>query len=299
MRSLWCLSRSGSSSMATPSRRAGLLLAASRTNRGAIPKPKPSFAESLPMRRRSSARQAWFCATPGATATTPSRSISRAVASSVRSRKPRAAHRNHNRPRKSFEHNMAPYIGTSTSRIDGIAKVTGAAKYSAEFNVPGLVYGSIVSATITKGHITRIDRSPALRVKGVIDVLTHDHRPPMADNDKAYQDDVAPTTGSPFRPLYDNKIMFNGQPIALVVAETSEIARCAASLVAAEYKTESHVTDMYRQRGAAITVEVPTTPIDTVMVPPKMRGSPDQALAGAAVRHVGEYYVPIEHHNPM
>ena len=194
---------------------------------------------------------------------------------------------------------MAPYIGTSTSRIDGIAKVTGAAKYSAEFNVPGLVYGSIVSATITKGHITRIDRSPALRVEGVVDVLTHDHRPPMADNDKAYKDDVAPTTGSPFRPLYDNKIMFNGQPIALVVAETSEIARYAASLVTVEYKTESHVTDMYRQRGVAIPVEVPTTPIDTVMVPPKMRGNPDQALTGAAVRHAGEYYVPIEHHNPM
>jgi xanthine dehydrogenase YagR molybdenum-binding subunit len=194
---------------------------------------------------------------------------------------------------------MAPYIGTATSRIDGTAKVTGAAKYSAEFNVPGLVYGSIVSATITKGHITRIDRSAALRVKGVVDVLTHDHRPPMADNDKAYKDEVAPTTGSPFRPLYDNRIMFNGQPIALVLAETSEIARHAASLVKVEYKTESHVTDMYRQRDAAIPVEVPTAPIDTVMVPPKMRGNPDQALVGAAVRHAGEYYVPIEHHNPM
>ena len=53
----------------------------------------------------------------------------------------------------------------------------------------------------------------------------------MADNDKAYKDDVAPASGSPFRPLYDDKIMFNGQPIALVIAETSEIARFAASLV--------------------------------------------------------------------
>src|SRR5262245_8406359 len=194
---------------------------------------------------------------------------------------------------------MAPYIGTPTSRIDGIAKVTGAAKYSAEFNVPGLVYGSIVAATITKGHIRRIDRSAALRVKGVLDVLAHDHRPPMANNDEAYKDDVAPTTGSPFRPLYDNRIMFNGQPVALVVAETSEIARYAASLVEVEYKTESYVTDMYRQRDAAIPVEVPTTFIDAVMVPPKMRGNPDRALAGAAVRHAGEYYVPIEHHNPM
>ena len=87
---------------------------------------------------------------------------------------------------------MAPYIGTSTSRIDGIAKVTGAAKYAAEFNVPGLLYGSVVTSTITKGRIARIDTSAAKRVKGVVDVLTHANRPPMADNDQAYKDDVAP-----------------------------------------------------------------------------------------------------------
>ena len=75
-------------------------------------------------------------------------------------------------------------------------------------------------------------------------MLTHENRPPMADNDQAYKDDVAPD-GSPFRPLYDDKIMFNGQPIALVVAETSEVARFAASLVRVEYESEAHVTDMY------------------------------------------------------
>ncbi len=52
--------------------------------------------------------------------------------------------------------------------------------------------------------------------------------------------------GSPFRPLYDDKIKFNGQPIALVVAETSEIARYAASLVRVEYDEEPHVTDIFR-----------------------------------------------------
>ena len=82
----------------------------------------------------------------------------------------------------------------------------------------------------------------------------------MADDDQAYKDDVAPL-GSPFRPLYDNRIMFNGQPIALVVAETSEIARFAASLVRVEYEKEAHVTDVYRQREAAIPVRPPTNPI--------------------------------------
>ena len=114
---------------------------------------------------------------------------------------------------------MASYIGTAVSRVDGLAKVTGAAKYAAEFNVPGLVYGSVVPSTIAKGRITRIDPSAAMRVKGVIDVLTHENRPRMADNDQAYKDETVPA-GSPFRPLYDDRIVFNGQPVALVVAET-------------------------------------------------------------------------------
>src|SRR4026209_1956483 len=128
---------------------------------------------------------------------------------------------------------MKPYIGTAISRVDGRAKVTGEARYAGEFNVPGLAYGSVVTSTIAKGRIARIDPGAALRVHGVLGVLTHENRPSMADNDQAYKDDVAPA-GSPFRPLYDNRIMFNGQPIALIVAETSEIARYAASLVQVE-----------------------------------------------------------------
>jgi xanthine dehydrogenase YagR molybdenum-binding subunit len=193
---------------------------------------------------------------------------------------------------------MAPYIGTATSRVDGRPKVTGEAKYAAEFNSPGLAHGSVVTSTIAKGRILRIDRSAAMRVKGVIDVLTHENRPPMADNDQAYKDETAPA-GSPFRPLYDDKVMFNGQPIALVVAETSEIARFAASLVRVEYQNEAHLTDVYRQRDAATAVKPPTSPIEALFTPPKARGSAEQALAAAAVRHQGEYYVPIEHHNPM
>ena len=193
---------------------------------------------------------------------------------------------------------MAPYIGSATSRVDGFAKVTGAAKYAAEFNVSGLVHASLVCSTIAKGHITHIDASAAQRVKGVLTVLTHENRPAMADNDEAYKDEVAPD-GSPYRPLYDGKIMFNGQPIALVVAETSEIARFAASLVRVEYEKEPHVTDVHRLRDAASAVKDPGSPIEALFTPPKRRRTPEQALAAATVRHEGEYYVPIEHHNPM
>ena len=193
---------------------------------------------------------------------------------------------------------MKPYIGTSTSRVDGYLKVTGTAQYAGEFHAADLAYGSVVSSTIAKGRITRIDASRALAVEGVIDVLTHENRPKMGDTDEAYNDEVAPG-GSPFRPLYDDRIKFNGQPIALVVAETAEIAQFAASLVWVEYDKESHVTDVYRQRDAAVPTKASTDPIEAMFTPPKARGAPDQALAAAAVRHEAEYRVPIEHHNPM
>jgi xanthine dehydrogenase YagR molybdenum-binding subunit len=183
---------------------------------------------------------------------------------------------------------MAPYIGTPTSRVDGRAKVTGAAQYAADFNVPGLAYGSVVSSTIAKGRIVRNDTSEALRVDGVIDVLTHENRPLMAGTDRAYRDDVAPE-GAPFRLLYEGKIIFSGQPIALVLAEEWEIARFAASLVRVEYEEEPHVTDLYRQRHEAFALKDPAKP----------RGEAETAFAAADVRHEGEYYIPIEHHNPM
>ena len=123
--------------------------------------------------------------------------------------------------------------------------------------MPGLAHGSVVCSTIAKGRITRLDTSAAMRVEGVLTVLTHENRPPMANSDQAYKDEVAPS-GAPFRPLYDNRIMFNGQPIGLVVAETSEIARFAASLVRVGYDQEAHVTNVYRQRDQAVPPKPPT-----------------------------------------
>src|SRR5579864_8400242 len=155
---------------------------------------------------------------------------------------------------------MAPYIGTPTSRVDGHFKVTGAAKYAGEFNVPGLAYGAVVTSTIARGRIARIDASEALRVKGVLDVLTHENRPRMAAKSAAYKDDVAPEQGSPFRPLYDDKILFDRQPIALVLAEEWEIARFAASLVRVDYKPEPFTTDLFAERDNAVKVEKPERP---------------------------------------
>ena len=179
-------------------------------------------------------------------------------------------------------------VGTATSRIDGRAKVTGAAKYAAEVDTSGLAHAAVVGATIAKGRIARIDAGDALRVAGVLAVITHENRPFMAGTDAAYHDDVAPD-GSPYRPLYDDKIVFNGQPIAVVVAEEWEIARFAASLVHVDYREEPHVTDLFAQRDKAFVIDKPEKP----------RGDARKAFAAAAVRHEADYYIPIEHHNPM
>ncbi len=184
---------------------------------------------------------------------------------------------------------MAPYIGTATSRVDGRAKVTGEAKYAGEFKAPDLAYGFVIESTIPKGRITRIDAGEALRVEGVIDVLTHKNRPRMAGTDKAWKDDVAPEEGSPFRPLYGDSIKFSGQPIALVLAEEWEIARYAASLVRIEYEEQAFVTDLYQQRDQAFAVAKPDKP----------HGDAGRAFMAAAVRHEAEYFIPTEHHNPM
>jgi xanthine dehydrogenase YagR molybdenum-binding subunit len=184
---------------------------------------------------------------------------------------------------------MQTYVGTPTSRVDGRAKVTGQAKYAGEFNLPGLAYGHVVVSSIPKGRIKRIDTRQALRLEGVLDVLTHENRPRMAGTDRAYKDDVAPEKGSPFRPLYDDRIMFNGQPIALVLAEDWDTAQFAASLVQVEYEKAPHVTDLRAQRENAFVAKRPSKP----------RGNASKAYAAADVRHEAEYLIATEHHNPM
>jgi xanthine dehydrogenase YagR molybdenum-binding subunit len=181
-------------------------------------------------------------------------------------------------------------IGKPASRVEGRAKVTGAAKYAGEFNVPNLAHGVVVTASIAKGRIQRINAEEALAVEGVLDVLTHANRGKLASSDDKYKDEVAPD-GSPFRPFYDDQVRFNGQPIALVVAEEFEIARFAASLIRVDYEQDAHVTDFEAQRDRTAGAKRPK-PVHT-------RGKATHAFDEAAVRVDATYSMPVEHHNPM
>ncbi|MEZ0607493.1 xanthine dehydrogenase family protein molybdopterin-binding subunit [Fibrella sp. WM1] len=189
------------------------------------------------------------------------------------------------------------YIGQPVKRVDGYDKVTGKAKYAAEFNVPDLLYGYVVSAGIAKGTIRRIDAQAALSLAGVVQVFTHENRPHTAWFDMNYKDLDAPP-GSPFRPLHDNQIKYSGQPVALVVANTFELARYAAALIHVTYDEETSETDLEAHLHET---RKPASGLASLLKPPppKPRGNADEALAVAPVSIKARHVHGAQHHNPM
>ncbi|TDQ97443.1 xanthine dehydrogenase family protein molybdopterin-binding subunit [Paraburkholderia silvatlantica] len=186
-------------------------------------------------------------------------------------------------------------IGAPLSRVDGRSKVTGAARYAAEFTATGLVHGAVVNATIARGKIVAIDASAALALPGVLHVLTHENRPALAEDDAAWKDQVAPG-GTPFRPLAGAHVAFAGQPVALVVAQTPELAHYAASLVRVRYRSEAHQTELARVLKDAVN---PSTDKGGFEPPPAPRGRAYRALARAHARTDAFYSTPTEFHQPM
>ena len=186
-------------------------------------------------------------------------------------------------------------VGTAQSRVDGRVKVTGAARYAAEFAAADLLHGAVVSSAIARGTIRSIDTKAAEAVPGVVKVYTHRNRPRTAWLDSSYRDEVAPP-GHPFRALKSDAILFSGQPVALVVARDFETATYAASLVEVSYDAQAPRTDLDRQRSESY---VPPKKRSGIEPPPKPRGDADRAFAGAPVRVQQEYRVAVEHHNPM
>jgi xanthine dehydrogenase YagR molybdenum-binding subunit len=189
---------------------------------------------------------------------------------------------------------MTAHVGKPVSRVDGRAKVTGEAKYAAEHHAPDLAYGVVISSPVARGRMTRIDATAALAIPGVIQVITHENALKLARSDRSYRDESAPP-GAPFRPLHDAEIRFSGQPVALVVAESFELASHAAALVQIDYLREPHATDLETERRA---VHAPKKR-SAIAPPPAPRGDADRALARAEARVDVEVRLPFEHHNPM
>ncbi|MCF0073047.1 xanthine dehydrogenase family protein molybdopterin-binding subunit [Dyadobacter sp. CY261] len=192
---------------------------------------------------------------------------------------------------------LQPMVGRPVSRLEGKLKVTGAARYAAEYDVPDLLYGYVVNSTITKGKITRIDVSAAKALNGVLEVITHENRPDVASVDLKYTDMDAPP-GVVFKPLLDAEVKYNGQPLALVIAEDFETARYAATLVIIEYQEEPFETCLDHNLEKA---RKPEKGLATMLKPPPPppTGNFEQAFKDSPVKVDSEFRHGTEHHNPI
>jgi xanthine dehydrogenase YagR molybdenum-binding subunit len=184
-----------------------------------------------------------------------------------------------------------PTIGTPVDRVEGEMKVTGRLRYAGEHPVPDLLYGVVVSAGIARGRIAAIDTSRARKVEGVREVLTHQNRPQVPWYDMK-DDGAAANTKPPFRALCNDEIVFSGQPIALVVADSFEAARQGAMRISADY----HVDVPHTRLEAALPRRY--TP-ERKQKGNIARGDVDQACARAASTIQQRYRLAMEWHHPM
>ncbi len=186
-------------------------------------------------------------------------------------------------------------LGDGPARVDGRAKVTGAARYAAEPHPADLVYGVVVNSAIARDRITALREDAARAVPGVLDILSHAHRPKTRKLDLFYKDMDAPA-GSPFKPFHSNAVLYSGQPVALVLAETFEAARYAASLVQIDYDEEAHETGLLAHLH---NTHKPSRLQAGYKPPPSPKGDVDAALVAAPFRVHSQYHSGVEHHNPM
>jgi len=187
-------------------------------------------------------------------------------------------------------------VGQAHIRVDGKKKVMGQARYAGEFTLDGMLYAYVVSSAVARGKVSGIKTAAAERIEGVKGVMTHVNRPSiLSENDDDWRDQIAPL-GRPFRPLWNNVIEFSHQPLAVVVADTFEAARCAASLVEIEYERGVHTTDMVAARKDSY--HPPSGKI-AYNPPPETEGDPEAVFATAERKIDVTYHTPDHHHNPM
>ncbi len=185
-------------------------------------------------------------------------------------------------------------IGQPLDRVDGRLKVTGGARYSADMPVADVVYAALIMSTIASGTITGIDTHAAEAVPGVIKVIT------PANALRLPQQPASPGGKSP-RPqerilqmLQDPKVLYQNQPIGVVVADTLERATYAASLVKFQYDEKKPRTDMDKQKENAYRPEKANQdPTDS------KRGDMDAGMKAAAAKVTEYFTTPVENHNPM
>ena len=174
-------------------------------------------------------------------------------------------------------------------RVDGVDKVTGKARYTAEHSFPNLAYAVFVTSSIAKGTIKNLDTSKALAMPGVLDVIYYANCPAVPGyNPNAAERPKNLSEWRGHKVLYDNKVRFFGQPIAIVVADSFENANAAIRFVKAEYEIEKFETNFDKARLDPANLKAPIS---------YKRGTGNTKTVAATAE--GEYNIPIEVHSPM
>jgi xanthine dehydrogenase YagR molybdenum-binding subunit len=179
-------------------------------------------------------------------------------------------------------------VGASHTRLEGRAKVTGAARYAGEIPFAELAHGWLVLSTIARGRIRSVESDPVLAMPGVLAVLHHGNAPRLEEL-------VGMFGPNPTIQVFQNdRVPHVGWPVALVVAETSEQAREAADALVVRYDQEPH--------DIAFSAEHPgmyTPDNSRLLLAETDKGDVEAELAASAVVVDEEYTTPEEHHNAM
>ncbi|WP_158747776.1 xanthine dehydrogenase family protein molybdopterin-binding subunit [Acidisphaera sp. L21] len=180
-------------------------------------------------------------------------------------------------------------IGQPLTRMDGVLKVTGAARYAADHHPAGMLYAVMAVSSIARGRVASLDVAAAMAHPGVVQVMTPGNAPKLAE------DPDAKTNPFMFRMdlLQNDGVRYPNQPIAVVIADTLESATEGAALLAPAYVTEPARVGLDGNASFA-------PPAVGVGNPAEMhRGDVDAGLKGAALRMDATYETPAQYHNPM
>ena len=184
-------------------------------------------------------------------------------------------------------------IGTPVSRLDGADKVRGRAPFAAEFQLEHLAYAALVYGTVPKGRIATLDTAAAEAAPGVVLVMSHKNAPKMKPMPLFLSAQKA-AAGEGLAVFQDELVHYNGQPVALVLAETQEQADHASSLVRVTYLTEAAITSLEAAKAKG------SEPGEFMGEPMKKEvGDAEGALAGAAHKVDATYRRPRYNHNAI
>jgi xanthine dehydrogenase YagR molybdenum-binding subunit len=184
-------------------------------------------------------------------------------------------------------------IGAPVSRLDGPVKVRGQARFAAEFPLDGMLYAALTFSTIAKGRIATLDTRAAESAPGVVLVMTHANAPRMKPA-PAFLSTPKAAAGDDLPVLQDDLVHWNGQPMAVVLAETQEQADHAESLIRATYEAEPAITDFDKAKA------LPLEQIDFAGQPMKIESGDAEAALAAAPHKVDETYTtPRHNHNAI